>query len=87
QGVKVLLSLGGASGSYSLTSESDAQQVAEYLWNNFLSGTSSTSQPLGDGILNGINFDIESGTGQYWDVLAKGLFAKDLDSLGLVSFS
>ncbi|GAB4858366.1 hypothetical protein Ancab_009838 [Ancistrocladus abbreviatus] len=73
QGVKVLFSLGGASGSYSLTWESDAQQVAEYLWNNFLSGTSSISQPLGDAILDGIDFDIESGTGQYWDVLTKGL--------------
>ncbi|GAB4858361.1 hypothetical protein Ancab_009833 [Ancistrocladus abbreviatus] len=73
QGVKVLLSLGGAVGSYSLTSESDAQQVAEYLWNNFLSGTSPTSRPLGDAILDGIDFDIESGTGQYWDVLAKTL--------------
>ncbi|GAB4858385.1 hypothetical protein Ancab_009856 [Ancistrocladus abbreviatus] len=59
--------------AYSLTSESDAQQVAEYLWNNFLSGTSSTSRPLGDAILDGIDFDIESRTGQYWDVLAKAL--------------
>ncbi|GAB4858360.1 hypothetical protein Ancab_009832 [Ancistrocladus abbreviatus] len=65
QGVRVLLSLGGALGSYSLTSESDAQQVAD--------GTSSTSRPLGDAILDGIDFDIESGTGQYWDVLAKAL--------------
>ncbi|GAB4858141.1 hypothetical protein Ancab_009441 [Ancistrocladus abbreviatus] len=87
QGVKVLLLLGGASGSYSLTSESDAEQVTEYLWNNFLSGTSSTSWPLGDAILDGIDFDIESGTGQYWDVLAKGLSSKDLDSLVVVSFS
>ncbi|GAB4858368.1 hypothetical protein Ancab_009840 [Ancistrocladus abbreviatus] len=65
QDVKVLLSLGGALGSYSLTLESDAKQIAKYLWNNFLSGTSSTSRPL--------DFDIESETGQYWDVLAKAL--------------
>ncbi|GAB4858363.1 hypothetical protein Ancab_009835, partial [Ancistrocladus abbreviatus] len=70
QGVKVLLSLGDALGSYSLTSESGAQQAAEYLWDNFLSGTSFTSGPLGDTILDGIDFDIESGTGKYWDVLA-----------------
>nr|CAD1834059.1 unnamed protein product [Ananas comosus var. bracteatus] len=37
-GVKVLLSLGGASGSYSLSSTADAQSVADYLWNNFLGG-------------------------------------------------
>ncbi|GAB4858370.1 hypothetical protein Ancab_009842, partial [Ancistrocladus abbreviatus] len=82
QGVKVLLCLGGSLGSCSLTSESDAEQVAEYLWNNFLSGTgtSSISRPLGDAILNGIDFDIESGTSQYWNVLAKALSSKDLHS-------
>ncbi|CAN1158486.1 unnamed protein product [Linum perenne] len=45
QGIKVLLSLGGGIGSYSLSSQEDARNVAEYLWNNFLSGQSS-SRPL-----------------------------------------
>ncbi|GFP91332.1 acidic endochitinase, partial [Phtheirospermum japonicum] len=40
--IRVLLSLGGATGSYSLSSADDARQV-----------------PLGDAVLDGIDFDIE----------------------------
>ncbi|TKY66410.1 Acidic endochitinase [Spatholobus suberectus] len=72
KGMKVLLSLGGASGSYSLSSADDATQVANYLWNNFLGGQSS-SRPLGDAVLDGIDFDIEAGAGEHWDELAKAL--------------
>ncbi|KAK6925925.1 Glycoside hydrolase family 18, catalytic domain [Dillenia turbinata] len=71
RGIKLLLSLGGASGSYSLSSAADAQQVADYLWNNFLGGNSG-SRPLGDAVLDGIDFDIEA-TGQYFDDLARAL--------------
>lgn len=42
RGVKVLLSIGGADGSYGLASERDAREVAEYLWNNYLGGNSSS---------------------------------------------
>ncbi|WCJ36763.1 Acidic endochitinase [Euphorbia peplus] len=49
-----------------------ANQLASYLWNNFLGGTSS-SRPLGDAVLNGIDFDIERGSGQFWDTLARAL--------------
>ncbi|KAF2318504.1 hypothetical protein GH714_008401 [Hevea brasiliensis] len=45
-------------------------KVASYLWNNFLGGHSS-SRPLGPAILDGIDFDIEGGTNQYWDDLAR----------------
>ncbi|XP_021890539.1 hevamine-A-like [Carica papaya] len=72
QGVKVLLSLGGAAGSYSLSSPEDARDVANYIWNNFLGGKSS-SRPLGAAVLDGIDFDIEGGTGEYFDDLAKYL--------------
>ncbi|KAK8654529.1 hypothetical protein V6N13_128492 [Hibiscus sabdariffa] len=72
KGVKVILSLGGGAGSYSLASSDDARQVATYLWNNFLGGTSS-SRPLGPAVLDGIDFDIEGGTGEHWDDLAKYL--------------
>ncbi|KAK9280193.1 hypothetical protein L1049_013880 [Liquidambar formosana] len=72
QGIKVMLSIGGASGSYFLSSADDARQVANYLWNNFLGGQSS-SRPLGDAILDGIDFDIEGGTPQHWDELASAL--------------
>jgi chitinase len=70
RGVKVLLSIGGADGSYGLASERDAREVAEYLWNNYLGGNSS-SRPLGDAVLDGVDFDIERGGAKYWDVLAR----------------
>ncbi|KAL2324589.1 hypothetical protein Fmac_023647 [Flemingia macrophylla] len=71
--IKVMLSIGGATfQNYSLTSTEDAWQVALYLWNNFLGGQ-STSRPLGDAVLDGIDFVIEGGQGQYWDVLARNL--------------
>ncbi|KAG6525422.1 acidic endochitinase-like [Zingiber officinale] len=72
RGVKVLLSIGGGAGSYYLTSSQDAKQVAGYLWNNFLGG-SAASRPLGDAVLDGIDFDIEGGTNQHWNELARYL--------------
>ncbi|KAI3668144.1 hypothetical protein L6452_43221 [Arctium lappa] len=72
KGIKVMLTIGGAAGSYYLTSAADAKQVATYLWNNFLGGKSST-RPLGDAVLDGIDFDIEGGTTQHWDDLARYL--------------
>ncbi|KAK4415642.1 Acidic endochitinase [Sesamum alatum] len=74
KGVKVMLSIGGAAGSYYLTSTQDARQVATYLWDNFLGGKSS-SRPLGDAVLDGIDFDIEGGTDLHWDDLARFLSA------------
>ncbi|CAJ2629923.1 unnamed protein product [Trifolium pratense] len=73
KGIKVLLSLGGVAGSYSLSSTAEATDLANYLWNNFLGGTSSSSRPLGDAVLDGIDFDIEAGGGEHYDELAKAL--------------
>ncbi|WKA05879.1 hypothetical protein VitviT2T_023815 [Vitis vinifera] len=64
QGIKVMLSIGGGDGSYTLTSDDDARTVADYIWNNFLGGWSS-SRPLGDAVLDGIDFDIEQGDSHY----------------------
>ncbi|KAF3432893.1 hypothetical protein FNV43_RR23995 [Rhamnella rubrinervis] len=72
RGIKVLLSIGGATGSYSLISADDAKQVSDYLWNNFLGGQSG-SRPFGDAVLDGIDFDIEAGNGQFWNELAGSL--------------
>ncbi|RCV28244.1 hypothetical protein SETIT_5G390000v2 [Setaria italica] len=72
RGVKVLLSIGGGVGSYGLSSPADARIVAAYLWNSYLGGTSS-SRPLGDAVLDGIDFDIELGSAKFWDNLAKDL--------------
>ncbi|KAM0929449.1 hypothetical protein ACQ4PT_001529 [Festuca glaucescens] len=71
-GVKVMLSIGGGAGDYYLNSSQDAKNVATYLWNNFLGGKSS-SRPLGDAVLDGIDFDIEGGTPLHWDDLARYL--------------
>jgi chitinase len=70
RGIKVLLSIGGGDGNYSLTSEGDARDMAAYLWNNYLGGT-SPSRPLGDAVLDGVDFDIELGGVKYWDSLAR----------------
>ncbi|XP_059434642.1 hevamine-A-like [Corylus avellana] len=69
-GVKVMLSIGGGIGSYSLSSAKDAQNTARYLWNNFLGGK-SPSRPLGDAI----DFAIELGSKKYWNNLAQYLKA------------
>ncbi|CAN1174521.1 Acidic endochitinase [Linum perenne] len=72
KGIKVLLSIGGGAGGYDLASTQDAEQVATYLWDNFLGGHSS-KRPLGPAVLDGIDFDIEGGTNMYWDDLARSL--------------
>ncbi|KAG2602109.1 acidic endochitinase SE2-like [Panicum virgatum] len=72
RGVKVLLSIGGGVGNYGLSSPADARLVGAYLWNSYLGGSSS-SRPLGDAVLDGIDFDIELGSGKFWDNLAKDL--------------
>ncbi|KAJ8747036.1 hypothetical protein K2173_003411 [Erythroxylum novogranatense] len=72
RGIKVLLSLGGESGGYTLASADDARRVAQYLWDNYLGGQSA-SRPLGNAVLDGIDFDIERGTTQHWDELARAL--------------
>ncbi|WOH05081.1 hypothetical protein DCAR_0624493 [Daucus carota subsp. sativus] len=72
QGVKVMLSIGGGDGFYFLSSTQDAKNVSQYLWDNFLGGTSE-SRPFGDAVLDGIDFDIEGGTLDHWDELARFL--------------
>ncbi|XP_052171681.1 acidic endochitinase-like [Diospyros lotus] len=71
-GVKVLLSIGGGAGNYSLSSAKDARSVANYLWNNFLGGNTGAG-PLGDAVLDGIDFVIVGGSPDHWDDLAKAL--------------
>ncbi|CAO1944331.1 unnamed protein product [Urochloa humidicola] len=72
KGIKVFLSIGGGAGSYGLSSPADARNVSKYLWDNYLGGDSK-SRPLGDAVLDGIDFDIESGGSLYWDDLARAL--------------
>jgi chitinase len=72
-GVKVLLSMGGGALGYNLSSPSDAQHVATYLWDNFLGGTGGAApRPLGNAVLDGIDFDMEAPS-RYYDDLARNL--------------
>ncbi|KAB8081113.1 hypothetical protein EE612_002005 [Oryza sativa] len=79
-GVKVLLSIGGGAGGYSLASKQDVSHLARYLWESFLGGRPSAPggrRPLGDAVLDGVDFDIEGGGGdpRYYGDLAAYLKA------------
>ena len=77
-GKKVLLSLGGASGSYGFSSDSDATQFALTLWETF--GPGSGDRPFGSAVVDGFDFDIENNSPTGYAALAKELrtlFAKD----------
>jgi chitinase len=81
-GVEIILSLGGASGSYTLTSDAQAQQIAQYLWASYgNSGNDTVQRPFGSNFVNGFDFDIEVATGQaYYPAMIselRTLFATD----------
>ncbi|XP_071713560.1 hevamine-A-like [Rutidosis leptorrhynchoides] len=74
QGVKLMLAIGGAAGTYTLSSKLDARHVSIYLWKAFLGGkSSSVFRPLGNASLDGIDFDIEQGSSQFYDDLVRYL--------------
>ena len=59
-GVKIILSLGGAAGSYSLQSQAEAEQIGQYLWDSYgNSGNTTVQRPFGKNFVNGFDFDIE----------------------------
>ncbi|CAA7265567.1 unnamed protein product [Cyclocybe aegerita] len=64
RGKIVTLSLGGATGAASFTSDAQAEAFATTVWNLFLGGSSST-RPFGDAVLDGVDLDIEGGSGAY----------------------
>jgi chitinase len=59
-GVKVLLSMGGASGAYGFTSDGEAETFAQTVWDMFLGGDGAI-RPFGDQSLDGVDLDIEGG--------------------------
>ncbi|CAL9131073.1 unnamed protein product [Musa textilis] len=67
--VKVMLSLGGAIGSYRLVFQEDAREVAQYIYYSFLGGSSS-NRPLRNAVSDGVDFDIEGGSRDHWDDVA-----------------
>lgn len=58
-GKKVMISLGGAAGTYGFTSDSNAEDVAEQLW-NYLGGGTSSTRPFGDAVIDGFDLDSEN---------------------------
>ncbi|KAH3757255.1 glycoside hydrolase [Pelomyxa schiedti] len=61
----LLLSLGGAAGSYGFSSSSQATTFAQTVWDMFLGG-SSTHRPFDSAILDGVDLDIELGSYKYY---------------------
>ncbi|KAJ5626340.1 chitinase 2 [Penicillium lagena] len=59
-GVKVMLSLGGASGAYSLSSQEEAESIGQNLREAYgHANISRILRPFGDTFVNGWDFDIE----------------------------
>ncbi|KAK2608585.1 Chitinase 2 [Conoideocrella luteorostrata] len=82
-GVKVILSLGGASGSYSLSSQEEAETIGQNLWDAYGNSNSkgSVPRPFGNTFVDGWDFDIESNIGnKYYEFMIAKLrsnFASD----------
>ncbi|KAJ2184499.1 Chitinase 2 [Coemansia sp. RSA 518] len=62
KGKAVILSMGGASGAYGFSGDSDAIAFADTAWNMFFKGKSD-KRPFDDAVLDGIDLDIEGGSG------------------------
>lgn len=82
QGIKLIISLGGATSSYSLDSTAQAESIGQYLWDSYGgSGNTTVQRPFGDVVVDGWDFDIEVNRGsQYYPALIAKLrsnFAKD----------
>ncbi|KAI1144406.1 glycoside hydrolase family 18 protein [Hypoxylon sp. FL0543] len=81
-GIKVILSLGGATASYSLSSNDEAESIGDYLWQAYgKSSNSSVQRPFGDVVIDGFDFDIEVNRGsEYYPAMISKLrsnFASD----------
>ncbi|KAJ7770791.1 glycoside hydrolase family 18 protein [Mycena maculata] len=61
-GKLVTISLGGAGGGVGFSSDAQATTFAQTIWDLFLGG-SSTTRPFGTAVLDGIDLDIEGGSG------------------------
>lgn len=72
QGKIILLSLGGATGNYGFSSDSEALQFAGTLWNKF-GGGQDNERPFDDAVIDGFDFDIENKDQTGYPALAKQL--------------
>jgi len=78
KGKKIILSLGGAAGSYGFSNAAQPAQFAQTLWDMFLGGSNPNNlpRPFGDAVFDGVDFDIEGGSPQYYDTFVKILKEK-----------
>ncbi|KAI5959040.1 CHT1 [Candida margitis] len=74
KGKIILLSLGGATGNYGFSSDSDAKTFATTLWNKF-GGGQDNERPFDDAEVDGFDFDIENKDQTGYPALAKQLQA------------
>ncbi|CAI6632355.1 ASN_HP2_G0036120.mRNA.1.CDS.1 [Saccharomyces cerevisiae] len=72
-GKKVLLSLGGASGSYLFSDDSQAETFAKTLWDTFGEGTGASERPFDSSVVDGFDFDIENNNEVGYSALATKL--------------
>ncbi|KAI5910711.1 Chitinase 3 [Candida parapsilosis] len=82
KGKIVLLSLGGASGSYGFTSDDQAKKFAHTAWDLFGNSDtlSASERPFGSAILDGFDFDIENHINTGYAAMAnelRSIFATD----------
>lgn len=74
-GVKIILSLGGAVGTYSLSSQEEAETIGQNLWDAYgRTPNNCVPRPFGTTFVNGWDFDIEAARGnQYYQYLIRTL--------------
>ncbi|KAJ1311800.1 hypothetical protein OPQ81_010265 [Rhizoctonia solani] len=75
KGKLLTLSLGGAGGAYGFQSDAEGVAFANTVWDLFLGGSSST-RPFGSAVLDGVDLDIEAGTGTGYVAFVNALRSK-----------
>ncbi|TFK41332.1 glycoside hydrolase superfamily [Crucibulum laeve] len=65
KGKLITLSLGGATSKVGFSSDGQASDFADTIWNMFLGGNSGM-RPFGNAILDGVDLDIESGSSAHY---------------------
>ena len=82
-GIKVIVSLGGNAGDYSLSSKEEAEKIGQNLWDAYGNSnkTGSVPRPFGKTFVDGWDFNIEHNSGsKYYEFLIASLrsnFASD----------
>ncbi|KAL5525492.1 hypothetical protein ACEPAG_6828 [Sanghuangporus baumii] len=66
KGKIITISLGGAASSVGFVNQSQAEEFATTIWDNFLGGESDV-RPFGDAVLDGVDLDIEGGLPTYYN--------------------